>query len=105
MQMTVRLAIYSLSLALLCQQAWAEESPSWVRTWSASQDLAPGHETGEPLALPAGTVRYRIKVSAGGSQLRVHVCNELNFDCGDHLHPSDAGHRAMAAAFDLAWFD
>lgn len=27
-----------------------------------------------------------------------------DFDSGDHLHPNDAGHRAMAAAIDLRWF-
>jgi lysophospholipase L1-like esterase len=27
------------------------------------------------------------------------------FDCGDHLHPSDAGYRAMAEAIDLGLFD
>jgi lysophospholipase L1-like esterase len=27
------------------------------------------------------------------------------FDCGDHLHPSDAGYKAMADAIDLALFD
>jgi lysophospholipase L1-like esterase len=24
------------------------------------------------------------------------------YDCGDHLHPSSAGYRAMAEAIDLA---
>lgn len=27
------------------------------------------------------------------------------FDCGDHLHPSDAGYRAMVEAVDLALFE
>ena len=27
------------------------------------------------------------------------------YDCGDHLHPSDAGYRAMGDAIDLALFD
>ena len=27
------------------------------------------------------------------------------FDCGDHLHPSDLGYRAMGDAIDLALFD
>jgi lysophospholipase L1-like esterase len=27
------------------------------------------------------------------------------FDCGDHLHPSDAGYRAMGDAIDLALFE
>lgn len=27
------------------------------------------------------------------------------FDCGDRLHPSDAGYKAMAEQLDLAWFD
>jgi lysophospholipase L1-like esterase len=26
------------------------------------------------------------------------------FDPGDHIHPNDAGNRAMAAAFDLRMF-
>lgn len=26
------------------------------------------------------------------------------FDSGDHLHPNDAGYKAMAAAIDLQWF-
>jgi len=25
-----------------------------------------------------------------------------NFDSGDHLHPNDAGYKAMGDAFDLA---
>ena len=28
-----------------------------------------------------------------------------HYDCGDHLHPSDAGYRAMGDAIDLALFD
>jgi lysophospholipase L1-like esterase len=33
--------------------------------------------------------------------------NELlkEYDCGDHLHPSDAGYKAMADAIDLTLFD
>ena len=27
------------------------------------------------------------------------------YDCGDHLHPSDLGYRAMGDAIDLALFD
>lgn len=27
-----------------------------------------------------------------------------DYDSGDHLHPNDAGYKAMAAAIDLAWF-
>ena len=27
------------------------------------------------------------------------------YDCGDHIHPSDAGYRAMAQAIDLALFE
>jgi lysophospholipase L1-like esterase len=27
------------------------------------------------------------------------------FDSGDHLHPNDAGYRAMADAIDLRLFD
>jgi len=26
------------------------------------------------------------------------------YDCGDHLHPSDAGYKAMAEAIDLKLF-
>lgn len=26
------------------------------------------------------------------------------YDSGDHLHPNDAGHKAMAAAIDVRWF-
>jgi hypothetical protein len=26
------------------------------------------------------------------------------YDCGDHLHPSDAGYRAMGDAIDLSLF-
>jgi hypothetical protein len=26
------------------------------------------------------------------------------YDCGDHLHPSDRGYRAMGDAIDLALF-
>jgi lysophospholipase L1-like esterase len=29
---------------------------------------------------------------------------QAQFDSGDHLHPSDAGYKAMADAIDLAWF-
>jgi lysophospholipase L1-like esterase len=27
------------------------------------------------------------------------------YDCGDHLHPSDAGYNAMGDAIDLALFE
>jgi lysophospholipase L1-like esterase len=27
------------------------------------------------------------------------------FDSGDHVHPNDAGNRAMAEAVDLSFFD
>ena len=27
-----------------------------------------------------------------------------DFDSGDHLHPSDAGYKAMADVIDLSWF-
>jgi lysophospholipase L1-like esterase len=27
------------------------------------------------------------------------------YDCGDHLHPSDLGYRAMGDAIDLSLFD
>lgn len=27
------------------------------------------------------------------------------YDCGDHIHPNDAGYRAMAESVDLAWFN
>jgi lysophospholipase L1-like esterase len=28
-----------------------------------------------------------------------------DFDVGDHLHPNDAGYRAMGGAVDLTLFD
>jgi len=27
------------------------------------------------------------------------------YDCGDHLHPSDLGYRAMGDAIDLSLFE
>lgn len=29
---------------------------------------------------------------------------QSRYDSGDHLHPNDAGYKAMASAIDLAWF-
>jgi lysophospholipase L1-like esterase len=30
---------------------------------------------------------------------------QSTLDCGDHLHPNDAGYKAMADAIDLKLFD
>ncbi len=58
-----------------------------------------------PWHLPEATARagadgaIRPDQPANPSRLRPE------FDCGDHLHPSDAGYTAMAASIDLSIFD
>jgi lysophospholipase L1-like esterase len=44
-----------------------------------------------------------LNVEAAGRFLRTRI--KAPYDSGDHLHPSDEGYKAMAAAIDLALFD
>ena len=78
----MRLAV-SLLLALLALPAGAQHPTRWLATWSTANHAAtaapPRDPTQPDRSLPA-------------------------YDSGDHLHPSDAGYKAMGEAIDLTLF-
>jgi hypothetical protein len=74
---TVRLAI----LIGLAAPALARDFPVWVGTWQTSPAGLPptaklGAQTLPPRTTVKGTVRYRLRISQGGSQIRLRLSNE-----------------------------
>ncbi|MEE3624306.1 SGNH/GDSL hydrolase family protein [Nitrospirillum sp. BR 11752] len=67
-------------IAGLCPVAWAKgETAGWITTWASSPSL-PIEKLPLPFWKPApevqGTVRYTLRISAGGDQLRVRLSAE-----------------------------
>ncbi|MDZ5650188.1 SGNH/GDSL hydrolase family protein [Nitrospirillum sp. BR 11828] len=67
-------------IAGLCPGAWAKgETAGWITTWASSPSL-PIEKLPLPFWKPApevqGTVRYTLRISAGGDQLRVRLSAE-----------------------------
>jgi lysophospholipase L1-like esterase len=70
--------------------------PSWIATWAASPQAAEP-DPDEPLAaLDGQTVRERVRVSIGGSQLRIRLSNEVG------AAPLTVGSATVAIANDPA---
>jgi lysophospholipase L1-like esterase len=60
---------------------FGRDSPRWIGTWEASPAGLPtaekfGQWTAPARATVQGTIRYRIRISQGGSQLRLRFSNE-----------------------------
>jgi lysophospholipase L1-like esterase len=67
--------------ACLCGATLAQDQASWIGTWATSPAGLPtvtkiGTYTLPPATLVKGTIRYRLRVSAGGSQIRLRFSNE-----------------------------
>src|SRR6266516_4286197 len=55
----------------------AAQGNAWIATWAASPEAA-DHDASEPLLnLENQTVRERVRVSVGGSQVRLRISNEF----------------------------
>lgn len=82
-------AVLSLSVLGLSAAAWGAE-PNWIGTWGASAMQAQG---GAMRAFTGMTLRQVVRVSAGGTKVRVRFTNEFGTD---PLSLADA-HVALAA--------
>lgn len=68
-----------LALMLVPAAALAQEGPHWIATWQTNPtgDQAPPAPFPKlPSTLLRGTLRYRVRVSAGGSAVRLRFSNE-----------------------------
>lgn len=80
--MKVRLLVpVALAFMALAPSAWTgHPADSWVGTWGSSPILpmygVPKEFVPEPTPV-TGTIRYRLRVSAGGTQVRLRFSNEL----------------------------
>jgi lysophospholipase L1-like esterase len=75
----LRIALASLALLFVSTTAAAAErnAQQWIATWAASpQQALPGPEGPVP-AIDGQTVRQRVRVSAGGTSVRVRLSNEF----------------------------
>ena len=71
----MRIAFAILLLLLLSRPGICADAPAWVGSWAASQQIP---EPGNSLArgdLHDATVRQIVRLSIGGSRLRVHLSN------------------------------
>jgi hypothetical protein len=66
-----------LGLLLLAPQFARSQHHAWIATWAASPTAADA-DTSEPLLnVENQTVRERVRVSVGGSQIRLRLSNEF----------------------------
>ncbi len=87
---------------------------SWLGTWASSQQIPEPRNALPAAQLRNAMLRQIVHLTVGGKVLRVRLSNVFGtaplkrllpaYDCGDHLHPSPAGYRAMAAAVPLSLF-
>jgi lysophospholipase L1-like esterase len=89
--------IGGLAWLFLCVSQLANVSPDrWIATWAASPEAA-GASSREPLLkLDDQTVRERMRVSVGGTQIRIHFSNEYGSS------PLLIGSATFAAPIDAA---
>lgn len=71
----------ALAFFFACGLAFAHEEPFWIATWASSPTGAPNAAKMGPFPLPPqttlkGTLRYRLRISQGGSQFRLRFSNE-----------------------------
>jgi lysophospholipase L1-like esterase len=69
----------ALALMLVPITALAQEMPHWIATWQsnpAGEHAPPGPFPVLPSTLLKGTLRYRVRISAGGAALRLRFSNE-----------------------------
>lgn len=84
-----------ISCVLLASQG-ATAQKAWVATWTASPEAADPDPNEPVLNLQDQTVRERVRVSMGGSQIRVRLSNEYG------SAPLDVGSVTVAAPNDAA---
>jgi lysophospholipase L1-like esterase len=65
-----------LSLLILAPQLATSQRNAWVATWAASPTAADADASEPLLNLDNQTVRERVRVSVGGSQIRLRLSNE-----------------------------
>lgn len=86
------LAIFASALLLLLQAAPAEQR--WIATWASAQMVPEGDNALPPERLDDATLRQVVRVSVGGSRLRVLFSNSF----GTEPLVIDAAHVAPALA-------
>jgi len=70
-----------LAVSCLCNVVLADNQPMWVGTWGSSLAGLPteakmGSYEYPSTAIFRGTIRYRLRISLGGSQVRLRISNE-----------------------------
>lgn len=88
-----------LSLSLLHAQAVNPPAQTWVASWGTSQQIPEPQNALPPEDLRDATVRQVFHLSAGGSELRVHVSNAFGTDAlhFTSVHVARPGSPASAA--------
>jgi lysophospholipase L1-like esterase len=72
------LAVYFPAMSAAAQSA--SNSQVWVASWAASQQIPEPHNALAPDDLRNATVRQFIRLSVGGSTLRVHISNAFGVE-------------------------
>src|SRR5919204_17757 len=75
MEFVWRLA--ALSVLLVVVPFATAQHGAWVATWTASPEPADANSREPLLNIENQTVRERVRVSAGGSQIRLRLSNEF----------------------------
>src|SRR5688572_6116755 len=71
------------ALVLFSTAAFAHKQSLWIGTWQSSPTglstaLRMGTYTFPAPATAAGTIRYRLRISQGGTQIRIRLSNEYS---------------------------
>jgi hypothetical protein len=83
------------SLVLIPRPASAQQE-AWIATWTASPEPTDSDPNQPVLNLQNQTVRERVRISVGGSQIRIRLSNEYGSS------PLHVGSVTVAVPNDLA---
>jgi hypothetical protein len=75
MKPTKTAALVTLLLLVLSRPGICADPPAWVGSWAASQQIPEPGNSLAPADLHDATVRQIVRLSIGGSRLRVHISN------------------------------
>lgn len=74
--------VMSAGSLALCMSSAARDRGTWIGTWASSPTAVPtaansGTDTPDDSVIARGTIRYRLRISQGGSRIRLRFTNEF----------------------------